>query len=129
MRRHDRVSRDGRNHGACNCFICHRANLKRMRKYFVLSGERPAYVAAQLQRGSLRLLACRAEARRAKAGGAKRDRTADLLHAMQALSQLSYSPIKVVPFDRPWVPSERFARRGGGLLLLVFADSKPKFSA
>ncbi len=25
-------------------------------------------------------------------GGAKRDRTADLLHAMQALSQLSYSP-------------------------------------
>ena len=27
-----------------------------------------------------------------KFGGAKRDRTADLLHAMQALSQLSYSP-------------------------------------
>ncbi len=26
-------------------------------------------------------------------GGAKRDRTADLLHAMQALSQLSYSPL------------------------------------
>ena len=25
-------------------------------------------------------------------GGAKQDRTADLLHAMQALSQLSYSP-------------------------------------
>ena len=25
-------------------------------------------------------------------GGAKRDRTADLLHAMQALSQLSYGP-------------------------------------
>ena len=25
-------------------------------------------------------------------GGARRDRTADLLHAMQALSQLSYSP-------------------------------------
>ena len=31
-----------------------------------------------------------------KDGGAKRDRTADLLHAMQALSQLSYSPIRVV---------------------------------
>jgi hypothetical protein len=29
-----------------------------------------------------------------KFGGAKRDRTADLLHAMQALSQLSYGPIK-----------------------------------
>jgi hypothetical protein len=27
-----------------------------------------------------------------KSGGATRDRTADLLHAMQALSQLSYSP-------------------------------------
>jgi hypothetical protein len=25
-------------------------------------------------------------------GGPKRDRTADLLHAMQALSQLSYGP-------------------------------------
>ncbi len=25
-------------------------------------------------------------------GGGKRDRTADLLHAMQALSQLSYTP-------------------------------------
>ena len=27
-------------------------------------------------------------------GGDKRDRTADLLHAMQALSQLSYTPDK-----------------------------------
>ena len=27
-----------------------------------------------------------------ESGGARRDRTADLLHAMQALSQLSYSP-------------------------------------
>ena len=32
------------------------------------------------------------EARRVKRGGARRDRTADLLHAMQALSQLSYGP-------------------------------------
>ncbi len=33
-------------------------------------------------------------------GGARRDRTADLLHAMQALSQLSYSPFnpKVVAY-------------------------------
>ena len=29
---------------------------------------------------------------KAHVGGARRDRTADLLHAMQALSQLSYSP-------------------------------------
>ena len=28
-----------------------------------------------------------------KFGGGKRDRTADLLHAMQALSQLSYTPV------------------------------------
>src|SRR4051812_10470417 len=32
--------------------------------------------------------------RLAKVGGARRDRTADLLHAMQALSQLSYGPIQ-----------------------------------
>src|SRR6266403_1511138 len=30
-----------------------------------------------------------------KSGGARRDRTADLLHAMQALSQLSYGPLFV----------------------------------
>jgi hypothetical protein len=34
-----------------------------------------------------------AEPKLAKAGGARRDRTADLLHAMQALSQLSYGPV------------------------------------
>ncbi len=28
-------------------------------------------------------------------GGAKRDRTADLLNAIQALSQLSYSPMSI----------------------------------
>ena len=38
-------------------------------------------------------------ARRAKRGGARRDRTADLLHAMQALSQLSYGP---VTYRAPW---------------------------
>ena len=29
-------------------------------------------------------------------GGASRDRTGDLLHAMQALSQLSYSPLLLI---------------------------------
>jgi hypothetical protein len=29
---------------------------------------------------------------KSNSGGARRDRTADLLHAMQALSQLSYGP-------------------------------------
>ena len=31
-------------------------------------------------------------------GGARRDRTDDLLHAMQALSQLSYGPISLGDF-------------------------------
>jgi hypothetical protein len=30
-----------------------------------------------------------------KIGGPERDRTADLLHAMQALSQLSYRPVRL----------------------------------
>src|SRR6185312_13718308 len=37
----------------------------------------------------------------AKFGGARRDRTADLLHAMQALSQLSYGPEFL---SERWVP-------------------------
>ena len=32
-------------------------------------------------------------------GGGKRDRTADLLHAMQALSQLSYTPKKSAHYN------------------------------
>ena len=35
-----------------------------------------------------------------KFGGAKRDRTADLLNAIQALSQLSYSPEQVQIYNR-----------------------------
>ena len=38
------------------------------------------------------------------AGGARRDRTDDLLLAKQALSQLSYGPAPV--FDEAWVPSD-----------------------
>ena len=34
-------------------------------------------------------------------GGGKRDRTADLLHAMQALSQLSYSPTRGADYTAP----------------------------
>ena len=36
-------------------------------------------------------------------GGGKRDRTADLLHAMQALSQLSYTPTRDRALYRPAV--------------------------
>ena len=38
-------------------------------------------------------------ARTLKDGGAMRDRTADLLRARQALSQLSYSPIFLFPWE------------------------------
>src|SRR2546426_11503025 len=51
-------------------------------------------------------------AKQAKAGGARRDRTADLLHAMQALSQLSYGPVE----------SQRLNRRAGN-------DPEPQFWA
>jgi hypothetical protein len=48
-----------------------------------------------LRRGSLRYdgLAGLKQAQPAKAGGARRDRTADLVIANDALSQLSYGPI------------------------------------
>src|SRR5215831_2380928 len=50
------------------------------------------------------------EARRAKRGGARRDRTADLLHAMQALSQLSYGPLNL---------TARLGRRAGEKTLII----------
>ena len=56
--------------------------------------------------------------RAASFGGGKRDRTADLLHAMQALSQLSYTPkrarIIVISFTLVKLISEIF------LLLEIF---------
>ena len=51
-------------------------------------------------------------------GGARRDRTADLLHAMQALSQLSYSPTEArtlrMPPDavKPLIPLSSDCRTG-----------------
>ena len=42
---------------------------------------------------------------RARSGGAMRDRTADLLRAKQALSQLSYSPINLVGLGRFELPT------------------------
>ena len=58
-----------------------------------------------------------------KFGGAKRDRTADLLHAMQALSQLSYSPIR--PFQA--VVTKALFGLGGGCLLLPVRIGKQEF--
>src|ERR1700754_4930623 len=44
-------------------------------------------------------------------GGGKRDRTADLLHAMQALSQLSYTPIGFIGAHDYSGPSAAVRRR------------------
>ena len=50
--------------------------------------------------------------RNLKTGGARRDRTADLLHAMQALSQLSYGPT----WRRGTLPDEiHFVKKMNGL--------------
>src|SRR5690606_9968281 len=49
-----------------------------------------------------------------KNGGAMRDRTADLLHAMQALSQLSYSPVAL-----------RHRHRSAGKKWRPLGDSNP----
>gem|GEM_PF-3217113 len=59
-------------------------------------------------------------------GGGKRDRTADLLHAMQALSQLSYTP---VPTSFSLLVTELSARRhnkdGPDACQLLFTDFLP----
>jgi hypothetical protein len=53
-------------------------------------GGKPAETARRGQTVRVRLM----RSGRLNAGGARRDRTADLLHAMQALSQLSYGPTR-----------------------------------
>src|SRR5437868_3104144 len=53
-----------------------------------------------------------------KIGGAKRDRTADLLHAMQALSQLSYGP---VPIKTGLVPGPPYCISNAALKLARLA--------
>ena len=45
-------------------------------------------------------------------GGAKEDRTPDLLHAMQALSQLSYSPGIKEKSVRYYLPHNKFRKNG-----------------
>ena len=60
-------------------------------------------------------------------GGAKRDRTADLLHAMQALSQLSYGPIRTDAWDASVVLKQSAAQnvevQAANLLELPFMRS------
>src|SRR2546427_7117969 len=58
-----------------------------------------------------------------RSGGGKRDRTADLLHAMQALSQLSYTPTR----GRKLYHAERCAwRRSSTRFLPASASMGPR---
>ena len=52
-------------------------------------------------------------------GGAMRDRTADLLRARQALSQLSYSPIFLFPWEEM---VGRYRARTNPLLVKVLSQ-------
>ena len=65
-------------------------------------------------------------------GGAKRDRTADLLHAMQALSQLSYSPTATCNYSG-WRPTAgkpaRFPRQRSVQQAMCLRTSFPLSSA
>jgi hypothetical protein len=54
-------------------------------------------------------------------GGAERDRTDDLLHAMQALSQLSYSPTKIGWAFIPEILKITILRFGEGAEFFAFA--------
>jgi hypothetical protein len=63
-----------------------------MRRLSAVRGNKKAARWGRLFVKALCTSACNEAALAAEVGGAKRDRTADLLHAMQALSQLSYGP-------------------------------------
>src|SRR5690625_4700826 len=54
-----------------------------------------------------------------RSGGGKRDRTADLLHAMQALSQLSYTPISIDQDQRRTVLWLIFSRSASTCVFIV----------
>jgi hypothetical protein len=59
-------------------------------------------------------------------GGARRDRTADLLHAMQALSQLSYSPTREA---RNVCEGGGCVKEGVGVYLYVIGSPSSSVSA
>jgi hypothetical protein len=59
----------------------------------------------------------------AETGGARRSRTADLLNAIQALSQLSYGPIMGTGTGRPSLEvNDRIPKSGFFLVLAAFTD-------
>src|SRR5271156_4936943 len=80
-------------------------------------------------RPSVSCVAAPRVARRAKRGGARRDRTADLLHAMQALSQLSYGPLALSPstifFGKPLL-ALRYAALRVRIMLTAPGDTRSK---
>ena len=62
--------------------------------YFWTSAARTCRKQTRRERRAARWRALRAASDRARSGGARRDRTDDLLLAKQALSQLSYGPVR-----------------------------------
>src|SRR5215831_9067201 len=72
---------------------------------------------AGARRGEIKWRRCRKEARlrpwaSAKRGGARRDRTADLIIANDALSQLSYGPVTAAltrDIEKVWAADKRTA--------------------
>ena len=64
-------------------------------------------------------------------GGARRDRTADLLHAMQVLSQLSYGPTLCITSiaDYPDLATETYCVGLGCCKSLVLARAAPRCDA
>ena len=60
-------------------------------------------------------------------GGGKRDRTADLLHAMQALSQLSYTPKLSCSIQCSWCCAEQEANYTVGRTFLQQVTVKKCF--
>ena len=53
-------------------------------------------------------------------GGDKRDRTADLLNAIQALSQLSYTPMRKVYYSKAHIKMQDFFSKTEKYFTLLF---------
>ncbi|CAG9271002.1 hypothetical protein PUN4_630045 [Paraburkholderia unamae] len=83
--------------GRCAASWCSRRSCRRMHCRCEASHARRAQHEVEWQRGGLKQddeASGAIDSRARSVGGGKRDRTADLLHAMQALSQLSYTPLQ-----------------------------------
>ena len=65
-----------------------------MKKVFLFYGERLFFINVCMKKDAAGILSVNSGSV-FRSGGDKEDRTPDLLHAMQALSQLSYTPMRL----------------------------------